>query len=76
MAVTDQTIERVELDLGIVLAAVKPVEIGSAVDAEQHSRAASFFSPAPSWRRRNAWFEGRFHHGAKIGSGGWTAKKG
>jgi hypothetical protein len=36
LAVADQDIEGVELDLGIMPARVQAVEIGPAVDAEQH----------------------------------------
>ena len=36
LAVADQHVEGVELDLVIVLARVQAVEIGAAVDAEQH----------------------------------------
>ena len=36
VAVAHQHVEGVELDLGIVLAAVQAVEVGYAVDAEQH----------------------------------------
>ena len=39
LAVADQHIEGVELDLGIVPARVQAVEIGDAVDAEQHGLA-------------------------------------
>ena len=36
LAVADQAIEGVELDLGIVLARMQAVEIAAAVDTEQH----------------------------------------
>ena len=39
LAVADQHVEGVELDLGIVLAAMQPVEVGDAVDTEQHGLA-------------------------------------
>ena len=39
LAVADQNIEGVELHLVIVPARVQPVEIGAAVDAEQHGLA-------------------------------------
>ena len=51
LAVADQDIEGVEFDLMIVLPAVQPVEIRSAIDAEQHclaiDRGAGPFAFAP-----------------------------
>lgn len=39
LAIRDQHVERIKLHLVIVPAAVQPVEIGSAVDTEQHGLA-------------------------------------
>ena len=42
LAVAHQHIERLELDLGIVPARVQPVEVGDAVDAQQHRLAVDY----------------------------------